>query len=110
MEYGIRGARVLRLRVRDRLRRPVDAGYVARALREERRAVTLAARDVEHAGALDPALREVITMPVLDPDLTLHAGDEAFAGEGQRLGHLSRLQRRSARRPGCGSAAVSPGT
>jgi hypothetical protein len=85
----------------------VDAGDVRRLAREQRRAVSLAAGDVEHALAGDEAAREVIAMPVLDPDLALHARDEALAGEGQVVAgavvgvHRRHPRRRMTRRAGC---------
>jgi len=72
--------------VRDRRIVEIDADDFERAVGEQRRSVTLAARAVEHALALNQAARERIAVPVLVPDLAHALGREAFAGERQGEG------------------------
>ena len=85
LEVALSG--VARAGVRDRGRRDVGPDHACRAAREERAAVTLAARDVEHLASRDERRDEVVAMPVLVPDLACGARDEALAGERKLVVH-----------------------
>ena len=77
--------------MRDRRTVDVHAGHLARDGREQRAAVALAARCVEHALPGRVAARERVPVDVLVDDLAPDAGDEALAGKRQVVGHRSGL-------------------
>jgi hypothetical protein len=85
-EARVGDARVGGTRVRDRLAGDVDTGHSRGLSCKERRPIALATGHVEHLASGDPAAREVVAMPVLDPDLAARSGNESLAGKG-KLAH-----------------------
>ena len=59
----------------------VDPGHRTCHARQQRAAITFAARHIEHTLAHDIAARKRVAMPVLMRDLAGNAGDESLAGE-----------------------------
>jgi hypothetical protein len=88
---------VLSFSVRDRIGCRIDADDFARGQCQQRAAVALARGHIEDAPVARQRGREVITMPVLEPDLALAIGQEAFPGECQTSHGHSLLHVRSRR-------------
>ena len=99
--------------MRDRGRGDVGAGHPRGATGQERAAVTLAARDVEHVAPGDDRQGEMVAMPVLVPDLARGAGNEALAGERQGVVHAddsTRAVRSAPARDGAAASAITMNT
>ena len=80
-ETRVRQQPVSQARMADRFGADVDAGHRSGDWRDDRRAVALAAGDVEHALARGDLARECVAMYVFVPDLAHAFGRESFSGE-----------------------------
>ncbi len=85
-------------RMFDRCGGNVRADHLGRMASEELAAIARPAGDVEHVPPYDQRCGEMVTMPMLVPDLARDARDETLAGEFERVAHRATplpLSRRS---------------
>ena len=91
---GVRRARVCKRPCVD-----VDAGHVNGGVGEQRTAIPLATRHIQHASARDERARERVAMPVLVGNFAGGARHVAFAGEFEVGAHVRGIGARRARAP-----------